>query len=98
MTPAEAAAREKSVQASNGAGLAQQAAEQSLLEKLRAGAQELGSATPLADQLKARQEMTDSLRDKLLRDPSSLRVTEVQLKRLLYTDPHLVIANSGTKR
>jgi hypothetical protein len=34
--------------------------------------------------------MTDSLRDRLLRDPSSQPVAEAQLKLLLYTDPGLI--------
>ncbi len=98
-TPAELAAREKSAQeASNYGGLTEQAAEQSLLEKLQGRARELGSATSLADQLQARQEMTDSLRDKLLRDPSSDLVTEAQLKLLLYTDPHLVPRQGSPKQ
>lgn len=93
-TQAELAARENSAQmASNNGGQT----EQSLLEKLRARAGELGSPTSFADQLKARQEMTDSLRAKLLRDPSSERVTEAQLKLLLYTDPRLVPRQGGLK-
>ena len=91
-TPAELAARERSAkEASNNGGLT----EQSLLEKLQARAKELGSATSFANKLRARQEMTDRLRDKLLRDPSSERVTEAQLKLLLYSDPHLVPRNGG---
>ena len=98
-TPAELAARKKSAQeALNNGGLSEAEAEQSLLEKLQARARELGSATSLADQLKARQEMTDNLRDKLLRDPSSERVTEAQLKLLLYTDPHLAPRQGTSKR
>ena len=98
-TPAELAARKKSgLEASNNGGLTEQAAEQSVLEKLKARARELGSATSLADQLKARQEMTDSLRDNLLHDGSSERATEAQLKLLLYTDPHLLPRKSGLKR
>jgi len=94
-TPIELAAREKAEQeASNNGGLT----EQSLLDKLKARVHELGSATSLANQLRARQEMTDSLRDKLLHDASSERVTEAQLKLLLYTDPHLVRRQSGLKR
>ena len=64
--------------------------EQSILEKLKARAGELGSATSFANQLRARQELTDRLRDKLLREPASERVTEAQLKLLLYTDPQLI--------
>lgn len=94
-TPAELAARKRNVQeASNNGGLT----EPSVLEKLKARAAALGSATSLAEQLRARQEMTDSLRDKLLQDPSSELVTEAQLKLLLYTDPHLVPRESGLKR
>ena len=98
-TPAELAAREKSAQeASNNGGLTEQALIQLLREKLKARARELGSATSFADQLNVRQEMTDSLRGKLLRDPSSERVTEAQLKLLLYTDPRLVPRKGGPKR
>jgi len=94
-TPTELAARERMVQeASNNGGLT----EPSLLETLQARARELVSATSFANQLRARQEMTDSLRAKLLRDPSSERVTEAQLKLLLYTDPHLVPRPGGLKR
>ena len=64
--------------------------EQTILDKLKARAGELGSATSFANQLRARQELTDSLRDKLLREPASERVTEAQLKLLLYTDPQLI--------
>lgn len=67
-----------------------QAAEPLLLQALKTRAAELGSATSFANQLKARQEMTDSLREKLLGDPSSERATEAQLQLLLYTDPHLI--------
>jgi hypothetical protein len=91
-TPAELAAREKSAEeASTNGGLTEQA----VLEKLQARARELGSAMSFADQLKARQEMTDRLRAKLLRDPSSERVTEAQLKLVLYTDPQLVPRKGG---
>jgi hypothetical protein len=91
-TPAELAAWERSAQeALDNAGLT----EQSLLEKLQRRARELGDATSFANQLRARQELTDSLRDKLLRDPSSERVTEAQLKLLLYTDPHLFPRKAG---
>jgi len=68
-----------------------------VIDQSQARAQELGSATSFANQLKARQEMTDSWRDKLLRDPSSELVTEAQLKLLLYTDPHLVPREGGLK-
>ena len=44
---------------------------------------------PRASQLKARQEMTDTLRDKLSSSPSTQHATEAQLKLLFYTDPHL---------
>jgi hypothetical protein len=37
-----------------------------LLEKLKSRAAELGSATSFPNQLRARQELTDALRDKLL--------------------------------
>jgi hypothetical protein len=85
--PGELAMREKTAQdALNNGGLT----EESILEKLRDRARELGDATSFANQLRARQEMTDSLRDKLMRDPSSERVTEAQLKLLLYSDPHLL--------
>jgi hypothetical protein len=93
-TPAELAAREKSAQeASNHGGMT----EQFVLEKLRARAGELGDATSFVNQLKARQEMTDSLRDRLNSDPASERVTEAQLKLLLYADPHLVPRKSGNR-
>jgi hypothetical protein len=93
-TPAELAAREKSAQeASNNGGLS----EQSLVQELKARAEELGSATPFANQLKARQELTDGLREKLLRDPSSERKTEAQLKLVFYIDPHLVPPKDGLK-
>jgi hypothetical protein len=86
-TPAELATRERTEkEAANNGGVS----EPSLLEKLRGRARELGSATELVGQLRARQELTDSLREKLLLDPSSERVTEAQLKLLFYTDPHLV--------
>jgi hypothetical protein len=100
-TPAELAAPEKSAQkASDNGGLTDQEAEDSLLEELKARARELGSAASLANQLKARQELTDSLRDKLFRDtdPSSERATEVQLKLLLYSDPHLLPRKGRSKR
>jgi hypothetical protein len=94
-TPAELAAREKSARdAANDGGLT----EQTLLEKLRARAGELGSASSFVNQLQARQEMTDRLRQKLLLDPSSERVTEAQLKLLLYTNPHLVPRKVGLQR
>ena len=64
-----------------------------MLEKLKRRAGELGSATSFPNQLQARQELTDALRDKLLRDPSSERVTESQLKLLFYTDPQLTPHN-----
>jgi hypothetical protein len=95
LAPAEIAARDRLVrEAANNGGLT----EQSVLEKLTARAGELGSATSLACQLKARQEMTDSLRAQLLRDPSSELVTEAQLKLLLYTDPHLDRRKGGLPR
>ena len=86
-TPEEFSAREKTDQPSGG----DRAAERSLPQQLRTRASELGDATSFANQLKARQEMTDSLREKLLgeRDPSAERATEAQLKLLLYTDPRL---------
>jgi hypothetical protein len=64
--------------------------EQSVLEKLRGRVRELGDAASFPNQLRARQEMTDNLREKLMEDPGSARVTEAQLKLLLYTDPKLV--------
>ena len=94
-TPAELAVRERIAQAAaNHGGLT----EPSLLGTLQTRARELGSATSFANQLRARQEMTDSLRAKLLSDPSSERVTEAQLKVLLYTDPRLVPRPGGLKR
>jgi len=69
-----------------------------MVEKLQARARELGSAASFANQLQARQEMTDRLSDKLLCDPSSERVTEAQLKLLLYTDPHLIPRKGGLQR
>ena len=94
-TPAELAARKRiDEEAARNGGWT----EQSLLEMLRARARELGSATSFANQLRARQEMTDRLRDQLLRDPSSERVTEAQLKLLLYTDPRLVPRQGGLRR
>ncbi|MGO8815849.1 MAG: hypothetical protein ACLQVG_14465 [Terriglobia bacterium] len=94
-SPAELAAREKSARdAANDGGLT----EQTLLEKLRARAGELGSPSSFVNQLQARQEMTDRLRQKLLVDPSSERVTEAQLKLLLYTNPHLVPRKDGLPR
>ena len=66
-----------------------------LLEKLKRRAGELGSATSFPNQLKARQEFTDALREKLLRDPSSERLTESQLKLLFYTDPQLTPRNAS---
>jgi hypothetical protein len=95
-TPAELAAREKSVtDVPNDDGPAQQA----LLQRLQARARELGGAASFANQLKARQEMTDTLRAKLLgeRDPSAERATEAQLKLLLYTDPRLVPRKNGIR-
>lgn len=86
LTPVELTAREKSARrAANNGGLT----ESTLLEELKGRARQLGSATSFNNQLKARQEMTDRLRDKLLRDPASERVSEAQLKLLLYTDPRL---------
>ena len=64
--------------------------EELTLKRLRNRARELGDETSFANQLRARQEMTDGLRDKLMIDPSSERVTEAQLKLLLYTDPRLL--------
>jgi hypothetical protein len=85
-TLAELAVRQKSAQeASSAGGLT----EKVLIDKLKARAAELGSATSFANQLRARQEMTDKLREKLLRDTSSELVTEAQLKLLLYADPEL---------
>ncbi len=69
--------------------------EQALLEKLKARARERGDQTALANQLRARQEMTDQLREKLRQDSSCERVTEAQLKLLLYTNPHLVPRNTA---
>jgi hypothetical protein len=86
LTPVELTASEKiAVEAANNGGLT----ESTLLEELKGRARRLGSATSFGNQLKARQEMTDRLRDKLLCDPSSERITEAQLKLLLYTDPRL---------
>jgi hypothetical protein len=86
-TPAELAASEKIAhEAANNGGMT----EQSLLDELRARAHDLGDATSFPNQLRARQEMTDSLRARLLDDPASARVTEAQLKLLLYTDPRLL--------
>ena len=87
-TPAELAAREKN----RAGGFQRRRADRRggnshCWRRLKARARELGSATSFANQLQARQEMTDSLRDKLLRDPSSELVTEAQLKLLLYTNP-----------
>jgi hypothetical protein len=93
-TPAELAAREKTAQeALKNGGLT----EELILEKLRNGAREFGDATSFVNQLRARQQMTDSLREKLRRDPSSERVTEAQLKLLLYTDPHLLPRKDRTE-
>jgi len=87
LTPAELTAREKNASdVSTDGGLT----EASVLEELKARAGSQGSATSFRDQLKARQEMTDRLRDKLLHDASSERITEAQLKLLLYTNPHLL--------
>jgi hypothetical protein len=84
-TPAELEAREKCEEtAANNGGLTESA----LRETLRTRARQLGDETSLANQLKARQEMTDQLRTKL--DSPCQRVTEAQLKLLLYTNPHLV--------
>ena len=86
-TPAELTAREKVAhEAANNGGMT----EQSVLEKLRGRVRELGDAASFPNQLRARQEMTDNLREKLMEDPGSARVTEAQLKLLLYTDPKLV--------
>ena len=95
-TPAELAARKKGVtDAPNDDG----PAEQVLLRQLQARARELGDAASFSDQLKARQEMTDTLRDKLLgeRDASAERATEAQLKLLLYTDPRLIPRKNGIR-
>lgn len=94
-TPAELATRNETAQASTGDA----PAEPALLGRLQARASELGDATSFANQLKARQEMTDSLRDKLLneRDASAERATEAQLKLLLYTDPRLVPRKNGIR-
>jgi len=95
-TPAELAARKESAQASTGDA----PTEQPLLQHLQARAAELGDATSFVNQLKARQEMTDSLREKLLneRDASAERAMEAQLKLLLYTDPRLTPRKTGNKR
>jgi hypothetical protein len=61
-----------------------------LLAKLRVRAGQIGNAESFRDQLKARQEMTDSLRTRLRDEPASEIVTEAQLKLLLYTNPRLV--------
>jgi hypothetical protein len=85
--PTELAARQKTArEALNNGGLT----EELTLKRLRNRARELGDETSFANQLRARQEMTDGLRDKLMIDPSSERVTEAQLKLLLYTDPRLL--------
>lgn len=63
--------------------------ETALLKALKARAGELGGSTNFSSQLKARQEMTDKLRDKLSSSPSTGRTTEGQLKLLFYADPHL---------
>ena len=94
-TPAELAARKETASASPGDA----PAEQALLQRLQARASELGDATSFANQLKARQEMTDNLREKLLneRDASAESATEAQLKLLFYTDPRLTPRKTGSK-
>lgn len=89
-TPAELAASRKG---ERGAAIDGGLTERVLLEKLKRRAGELGSATSFPNQLQARQELTDALRNKLLRDPSSERLTESQLKLLFYTDPQLTPDN-----
>ena len=85
-TPAEKAARLKiEDETADYGGLS----DQLMLGQLRARATALGSVTSLANDLKARQEFTDSLRQKLVNDPATERVTEAQLTLLLYTDPQL---------
>lgn len=81
-TPQEIAAQKA---AANNGGLTETA----LLQALKARAGELGGASNFANQLKARQEMTDKLRGKLSSSPSTGRTTEGQLKLLFYSDPQL---------
>jgi hypothetical protein len=96
-TPAELAAQTSDApDASND----EEHAQQKLLQRLTARARELGDPVSFPNQLKARQEMTDSLREKLLgeRDPSAERATETQLKLLLFTDPRLTPRKSDLNR
>ena len=87
LSPAELAAQQKNGGTSNPGGLNEDAEKKLLLAKLKARARELGSDTSFPNQLKAREEMTDSLRDKLNRDPATERATEEQLKLLFYAVP-----------
>jgi hypothetical protein len=87
LSPAELAAQQKSGGTCNPCRLNEDAEKKLLLAKLKARAGELGSDTSFPNQLKAREEMTDSLRDKLNRDPASERATEEQLKLLFYAVP-----------
>jgi hypothetical protein len=81
-TPQEIAAQKAEVK---GGGMTETA----LIKALKTRAGELGDASSFASQLKARQEMTDRLRDRLSSSPSTERTTERQLKLLFYADPQL---------
>jgi hypothetical protein len=63
--------------------------ERTLLDQLRRRAGQLGDPDLLPNQLRARQEMTDCLREELIRERRGEASTEARLKLLLYSDPRL---------
>jgi hypothetical protein len=66
-----------------------QVTESALLTALRLRAGELGGASNITNQLKARQEMTDRLRERLSTSPGRQRATEAELNLLFHLDPRL---------
>jgi hypothetical protein len=70
------------------------AGDSALVIAMRKRADELGGQT-FANQLKARQEMTDRLREQFTTS-SGRKVSEAQLKSLLYSDPHLTPKPPGS--
>jgi len=57
--------------------------------ELKVRAAELGGPSTLASQLKARQEMTDRLREKLASNPAGRPTAEAELTLLFHADPRL---------
>ena len=86
-TPQEIAARKAEDKPAPGGGM-------SITEQLRARAAELGDAGSLSNQLKARKELTDRLRQKLLASPRS-GATKLQVDQLFLSNPRLPPKTGG---